>query len=163
MRYMAKVMICKDLNSLKKYNPTSCRENVKEIVIIPRSQHGQVYVAQGLSKSAHFSLGPNGVNALKEIFKMKGVKILHHKGTNKLEGQCASNFVDGNGIYVQTSSANPNLRSDVEVEYQSKMISLSKKLWPSLLMVSCFMFNENQQFWNSPYNNNFIIIERHFG
>ena len=140
---MTKVMIYKDLISLKNFSPTSCQINLKEIVIIPRSQHGQVYVAQGLSKSPHFSLGPNGVKALKEIFENKGVKILHHKGCNKLDRRSSSMLDDGcqsNGIYVQTSSADPTLRNSVELEYQSKMISLSKKMWPSLLMVSNVIF-----------------------
>ena len=47
----------KSWKNLTNISSTSLRSYIDEIIIIPRSSYGQMYIVQGLQKSLHFSLG----------------------------------------------------------------------------------------------------------
>ena len=93
---------------------------ISEVIIIPRSAHGQYYIVNGLYSSLHFSLGPNGRHAF--------IIFLHHCGINVNFG-CQSPVV-----FVKTSVQYK--KTKIENEYFNLMVRMGSQLWHALFVVS---------------------------
>ena len=93
---------------------------ISEVVIIPRSAHGQYYIVNGLYSSLHFSLGPNGRHAF--------ITFLHNHGINVNFG-CQSSV-----LFVKTSVQYK--KTKIENEYFNLMVRMGSQLWHALFVVS---------------------------
>ena len=93
---------------------------ISEVIIIPRSAHGQYYIVNGLYSSLHFSLGPNGRHAF--------ITFLHNHGINVNFG-CQSSV-----IFVKTSLQYK--KTKIENEYYKLMVTMGSHLWHALFVVS---------------------------
>ena len=108
---------------------TIIQSSINEVIIIPRSSHGQLYIAQGLRTSLHFSLGPVGRKALTDqCFKSK-VHIYTMNGIDRPSLTPA-------GIYVKTVDTSST--SKTEQGYKQLMIDMSAHLLEELFKV-CFL------------------------
>jgi len=142
MRFMSQEMACKSLSQLQKLGNKWFRLNLKEVLIIPRKEHGQMYIVNGLSKSAHFSLRSNGVGALRNLFGSKGINVHTANGSKRWIDHQDKLSDKGNklsGFYVVSTPENTNQRQAFEVGYQNKMKEMSKVLWPALMLVSVLL------------------------
>ena len=141
MRFMSQEMECKSLSQLQKLGSKWFRSNLKEVLIIPRKEHGQMYIVKGLGQSAHFSLRSNGVGALRNLFGSKGINVHTANGSKRWINHQDKLSDKGNkltGFYVVSTPENTNQRQAFEVGYQNKMKEMSKVLWPALMLVSVY-------------------------
>ena len=108
---------------------TIIQSSIEEVIIIPRSSHGQLYIAQGLRTSLHFSLGSVGTKTLTDqCFKSK-VDIYVMNGIDRPS-------LTPVGIYVKTVDTS-NI-SKTEQCYKQLMIDMSAHLLEELFKV-CFL------------------------
>ena len=105
------------------------QSSINEVIIIPRSSHGQLYIAQGLRTSLHFSLGPVGTKALTDHFNKFKIHIYTMNGTD-------SPSLTPVGIYVKTVDTSSISRT--EQGYKQLMIDMSMHLLEELFKV-CFL------------------------
>ena len=108
---------------------TLLRSHLDEIIIIPRSSYGQMYIVQGLQKSLHFSLGPIGKNEMIAHFDKSDIKTTIIRGTRKESP--AKDITTG--IYVKTAEQINN--SNYERSYKDLMSKMAFHLWPTLFGV----------------------------
>lgn len=135
LRNVDELLIYQSIQSLERHHRKWFCNKIESVLVIPRREYGQFYVAQGLSRSPHFSLGKKGLNKLTQLFKSKDVRIIHLRGDRKLSDPKSGLLT---GAYVVSSNPNEQKRSKLEVGYQKRMIDFSKEVWQSLLMVSGF-------------------------
>ena len=110
---------------------TKLQSSINEVIIIPRSSHGQLYIVQGLRTSLHFSLGPIGTKAFTDHFN--NFKI-HICTMNRIES--SSNIPAG--IHVKTVDASNISRT--EQGYKQLMIDMSAHLLEELFKVRFLPF-----------------------
>ena len=109
---------------------------INEVIFIQRSDTCQLYIAQGLHNSLHFSLGSNGIKSLKEVCDNAAVttwkgsntkqhlSILQHKNLKYIP----------RGLYVK--SAVQSFMSQFELGYKKLMGKVASGLWTTLFRVS---------------------------
>ena len=93
---------------------------ISEVIIIPRSAHGQYYIVNGLCSSLHFSLGSSGKDAFVTFLRHRRIKI-------NLNNQSSVLFV---------KTAKQYLKTRVEHHYFKLMVSMGSQLWHALFEVS---------------------------
>jgi hypothetical protein len=107
---------------------------INEVIIIPRSSHGQFYIVQGLRTSLHFSLGSSGTKAFRHhcvkskiaISTVGGIKLSNIKQLSHIPL----------GIYVKT--VDKLSISTTEHRYKELITEISAHLWEELFKV-CFL------------------------
>ena len=93
---------------------------ISEVIIIPRSAHGQYYIVNGLCSSLHFSLGSSGKDAFVTFLCHHGIKV-------NLSNQSSVLFVKTAEQYMKTG---------VEHHYFKLMVRMGSQLWHALFVVS---------------------------
>lgn len=93
--------------------------------IIPRSIHGQLYLVQGLSKSPHFSLGPEGVKVLLSFCCEKKIGFCSYNGTSE-------HYTKSNTGTLFVKTVNHLKHSFIEDGYTKLMNEMTNTLWDTL-------------------------------
>ena len=107
---------------------------INEVIIIPRSSHGQFYIVQGLRTSLHFSLGPSGTKAFRDHCTKSKIHICTVSGIESLNNNRLSHIPLG--IYAKTVDKLSISRT--EHCYKQLMTEMSAHLWEELFKV-CFL------------------------
>ena len=115
---------------------------INEVIIIPRSSHGQFYIVQGLRTSLHFSLGPSGTKAFRDHCTKSKIHICTVSGIESLNNNRLSHIPLG--IYVKTVDKLSISRT--EHCYKQLMTEMSAHLWEELFKV-CFLPIVSKMLW----------------
>ena len=110
---------------------TIIQSSINEVIIIPRSSHGQLYIAQGLRTSLHFSLGPVGTKEFTNHCVKSKVHIYTMNGIDRPS-------LTPIGIYVKTVDTSST--SKTEQGYKQLMIDMSAHLLEELFKVRFLPF-----------------------
>lgn len=133
-------------HTLKDAKAEACRNVFKSVIAIPRNTSGQMYVAQGLQSSLHFSLGPNGKDELHKFCNRNSIEFV------VLDGFEAINYVSSSIVPKKSSqcqelslfvkNVNPKDITELEKKYIARMKAVANELWSTLFPVSIFyLFN----------------------
>jgi hypothetical protein len=101
------------------------KKTMNYVHIIPRSIHGQMYLVQGLSKSPHFSLGPEGVKVLLSFCSEKKIGFCSYNGTSE-------HYTKSNTGTVFVKTINHLKHSFIEDGYTKLMNEMTNTLWETL-------------------------------
>ena len=114
-------------------------KTIHELIIIQRSDKGQLYMVQGLQRSLHFSLGSQGAKTLKNFLTKVGVKVWKGSHTKKYLSvrENLSNSYIPNGLYVK--SVKQAHMSPLELGYHKLMENTASGLWTTLFGVSYYI------------------------
>ena len=107
---------------------------ITEVLFIPRSSHGQLYIVKGLNSSLHFSLGCNGQQALSTYLTTYNINKYTINGHETLMNNDFGNIFENSGVFVKT--AIQHKKSQMEQGYYKLMIDMACHLWGNLFCVS---------------------------
>jgi hypothetical protein len=117
---------------------------INEVIIIPRSSHGQFYIVQGLRTSLHFSLGPSGTQAFRDHCVKSKIAICTVNGIESSNNKQLSHIPLG--IYVKT--VDKLCISTTEHRCKQLMTEMSAHLWEELFKV-CFLPIVSKLLWTN--------------
>lgn len=126
-----KKLSSKTLSDIKKMK-RSLPDLIREIIIIPRCIHGQMYIINGLHNSLHFSLGEKGCNIMCDVMQELGVKVLRRNSNINI--QDGINLARDHGFFVE--NVKQHYKSPIQKEYIMLMKDMGVNLWDILLGVS---------------------------
>ena len=114
-------------HQLEGYNSSKLKHVLQRVTVIPRSITGQMYIAQGLSRSPHFSLGIKGIDLLSSFCAEKNIDFSIQTGL-KNNGHCG--ILEGLKLYVKTVI--PSKQTFIETGYMKLMNEMANSLWDVL-------------------------------
>ena len=106
---------------------------ISEVIVIPRSTNGQIYIARGLQNSLHFSLGQKAVKRMTDIFKSCGVVIHNHDIS--FQKNYNSQFILDHGVFVDNFDCS-HVNKEVKNNLARKLILVGKNIADVLFRVS---------------------------
>ena len=126
LRVNNKSILTHDWNTLRYMNKEEIKDELKEILVIPRSPLGQMYILNGLNKSPHFALSLVGCTVLK--YFCQEMQVPYKKISNLVQDLTHTNIADIGDYFVK--SVNANMITKKEQGYMNHMKKVGKLVIP---------------------------------
>lgn len=131
IRGLPKVLSTLKWHQLEEYNSYKLKTVLQKVTVIPRSLYGQMYIAQGLSRSPHFSLGTKGVDLLSSFCSKRNIALSIESGVKNFEHAGTSE-----GYQLLVKSVIPTKATFIETGYIKLINEMTNCLWDVLFDVN---------------------------
>ena len=100
------------------------------VMLVPRSKHGQLYILKGLAEKVHFTLGTRGVTKLTQFLDTASIEFKTIKGFR-------DDVIEDPSIHVESKSGKTGVATSGYLgDLLEKTEILGRKVIPHLLQVS---------------------------
>ena len=132
-------------NAVQLLSSSNLKHIFEEVIFIPRSENGQVYIIRGLAQSLHFSLGSIASKKLKSFCydKKLSIVVAINRNVNDLDLVAAEELNSRfNHLYVETYQA--LTKTPLQKKTDQLMLECANHLWGVLFGSASAVVDENR-------------------